>query len=394
MMKISHFFFGYKDIIVNENDSAKAVSALMNSSLPYDTLSLGEEGLRIRALPWIAGRIVKLLGKEGIDYQITSVGGLPGTAIRYRKRYGALAGLLLYAAIVFFSGRVIWSVEIEGNRVLEDGEIRDVLREHGVSVGARVRGIDVHSVENRIMISSDEIAWMSVNISGNTCRVEIRERQAPPEEERYAAANIVAERDGTILLFEDVRGNILLKIGDYVREGELIVSGLYDSRFGGVRYTAAKGRVLAETERELVCDIPLKYEKKVYTGEEFTEKYIIFFEKEIKFFGKCGNLYGSCDKIEMVEYFDPLGFGKLPFGIRTVTYRKYSTVTDERSEDEAKRLAYDGLMEQIAKLGTEAELLGKEIFTETGDGFLRGVARLRVVENIAKIKEIEISALP
>jgi len=379
---------------IPRDEAARLADALMSSSLSIRENCFSGEWFCFTALSFTAKKILALCRERGIECQVTESRGLPYILYRYRRRYGVIAGVFLYFLVILLSGRVLWSIETEGNIRLSDSEIREILRREGVHVGALKSGIDVHSVENNIMILSDDIAWISLNIRGGVCQVEIRESEKREEREGYAASNIVAARDGRIILFENVRGNILLGIGDYVREGELIISGLYDSKQAGVRYTSARGRVLAETERSILSEIPLEYEKKVFTGRTFTEKYLIFFEKEIKIYGKCGNLYGTCDTIDMVEYFDPIALGDLPVGIRTVTYLEYTRERAVRSEEEARALAEYKLGAMLSELAAKTELLGKRTAHSLTEEVYRIEATLTLIEDIAKLREIEIEDLP
>ncbi len=393
-MSFPYFLLGTQKLRVKKSDAAAFADALMSTSLAIHEESFSGEWLYFSALPTTAKKILALCRTRGIECEKAESRGLPFILYRYRHRCGILLGLFLYAAIVFLSGRVLWSIEIEGNLRLDDSEIRETLRAQGVHVGAFKSRIDVHSAENNIMIMSDDIAWISLNIRGGVCGVEIRETERKEDIRLSAASNVVAAKDGKIVLFENTRGNIVLNIGDRVREGELIISGLYDSKQAGIRYTAARGRVLAETEKTLRAEIPLDYEKKVYTGRAFTEKYLIFFEKEIKIYGKCGNLYGSCDTIDMVEYFDPLSLGDLPVGIRTVTYLEYTSETARRTEDEARALAEYKLGCLLSATAANAELLSKQTSHTLNDSVYRIDAALTLIEDIAKLREIEIDNLP
>ena len=263
-----------------------------------------------------------------------------------------------------------------------------------MTVGDTLKDLETGVLENRMLIASDEISWISINLRGTVAQVEIRETIPIPEEERFAAANLVAARDGRIEWMEDVRGNVAVQVGDAVSEGELLVGGVYDIERGGYRYTRARGKVYARTEREFTVEVPLQYEKKTYTGEEKVEKYWIFFEKEVKFFGKCGNLTGSCDTINTVEYFTLPGDVRLPFGIRTVRQTEYVTEVTERSGESAIEQAYYQLRCQMESEVPEGVLVSKELTAELSDTCYRLVCRAAYLENIAKTQEIEIEGVP
>lgn len=316
--------------------------------------------------------------------------GLPSLVLRYRKRWGIAIGLVLCFLIVFLSGRVIWDVRVEGNERLSAEAVISELRRCGLSRGTLKSKIETHTVENRVMIDSEEISWISVNIRGTVANVQIRESEEKEKPEEYDAANLVAAKDGYIELFLDVRGNIVTAIGDHVREGELLVSGLYGSETEGLRYTSAHGRVLARVFDEISFCVPLKYEKKVYTGRVFTEKYLVFFEKEIKIFGNSGNSCAGCDTIDTVEYFGVPSRAELPVGIRTVKHYEYVYESAERSAEEAEAIALEMLEYELMALSGRAELIRKHTETEAVAEGIRVVCRTETIEDIAKISKIEL----
>jgi similar to stage IV sporulation protein len=314
--------------------------------------------------------------------------------MRYRHRYGVFVGIILFAAIVFFSGRVIWDIRVEGNDRLDDAEVLEALREQGLRVGSLHARLDIDALENRVLLYSDDISWISVNIIGTVANVELREvepfEEPPPA---YAASNVVAARGGVIEWFEDIRGNVAVEIGDAVGEGDLLIGGLYAKEGKPAHYTCAEGKVFARTSRDFVVEIPLQYEQKRYTGRVFVEKYMIFFEKEVKFFANSGNSPMTCDTIDTVEYFQTWGETRLPVGIRTVRHYEYELVSTARDGEAAERMARDALAAQIADGIPEAMLVRKSTRTELTDTALTLQCYVECIENIARIEEIKIEGI-
>ena len=393
MRGILLFIFGYVSLSAERARAHEIMNLCMERGYVYRDLRFEGDRIYFNCSLGTAKKLSDVCGARGIEIVRLRERGVPSLLGRYRRRYGFFAGLALFAAIFFLSSTVIWGIKIDGNARLSEREVLTELRRCGLSVGSRKSGLDVSAIENRVLIESDEISWISVNIIGTVAEVEIREIEVEEEREQYLASNIVAARDGQIELFEDVRGNIVLNIGDYVRKGELIVSGLYDSQTQGIRYTDAKGRVLARTERDISVSIPFKYEKKRYTGKVFTEKYLIFFEKEIKFYTNAGNLYASCDTIDTVEYINFFSAGELPVGVRTVKHMEYVYEDAERTPEEAERLADYKLSCDLAALADDGELLRKsKVYRVTDTAYIID-CHIQRIENIAERREIKIEGL-
>ena len=393
MKRAALFAAGYEELCVSSANAAAVAEICRRFGYVCRRARFEGERYVFRCTLITARALKRSLAGAGISVDVVKRVGIPSLLYRYRHRYGIALGILLFFAIIFFSGRVIWDVRIEGNRRLSEAEVIESLAECGLSVGDFKRQVDTSLVENLLMIESEDISWISINLIGTVAEVELREREVAEEAQPWDAANVVAAEEGEIVLFEDARGNILLKIGDRVEAGDLIISGIYEGR-GGVRYTSAHGKVLALTEEEIRIEVPFEYDKKVYTGEVFIEKYLVFFEKEIKIYSNCRNSGTTCDKIDTVEYADVCGGGDLPVGVRTVRYYEYTYERQTRDESEAERLADYKLSGEIYTRAGSSEVVGiTKRYEYQADG-VTVVCRLRSIKDIAKRQEIEINITP
>jgi similar to stage IV sporulation protein len=311
--------------------------------------------------------------------------------VRYRHRYGILIGIVLSVALIALSGSVIWDIRIDGEHKLSESEVKSVLSDCGLDIGTRRRSLDIDALENRVLIRSDDIAWISVNIIGTVAEVEIRELTLTPErEELPTASNLVSGFDAKVVGFEKVKGNIAVEIGQRVRQGQLLVGGIYGDEDSGFRYTNPEGSVLGEVDRELRVEILRTEKQKVYTGEVKREKYLIFFEKRIKFFSNYRNLPMSCDKIEVEEYFHAPNGVEMPFGIYEVRYLEYQYEDIERDDEMLTRLADYRMDVLMSAELADAFLLRKRLQYEILDDRIVLRCRIKCVQNIASRLPVDI----
>ena len=387
------FAVGYEELAISREHAAALGDICLRRGYILRSARFEGERYIFRCTPISARRLKGELAHRGVLFETVRRAGVPRLVYRYRHRYGIALGVLLFLAILFLSSRVIWDVRIEGNRALSEREVIASLSECGLSVGDFKRQVDTSLVENLLMIESEDISWISINLIGTVAEVEIREREVAEERDEWDAANLIAAEEGEIVLFEDVRGNILLKIGDRVEAGDLIVSGIYGGH-GALRYTSARGKVLALCEEEIRIEVPLQYDKKVYTGRAFTEKYLVFFEKEIKIYSNCRNLDTTCDKIDTVEYWGVRGGEDLPVGVRTVRYFEYTYEHLTRTDEEALELLEYRLSAELYARAERSEVVGftRELSVSSEGAF--AVCRLRSIKDIAKRQRIEISLSP
>ncbi len=393
MIRPMRFLIGYEIISADGANSAKLINICSGAGIAYSPLGFFEGRLKIRVAPIAAARLKIICEKHGVALHTEEKHGLPFVLAEFFSRPGLVLGSVLCVLMIIFSGRVVWDIRVVGNSAVSTENIISVLEECGFGVGTEKAGLELDKLENRFLILSDEISWISVNITGTVAEVEVRELQSEPEPPNYAASNLVAARNGTVVGFEEVKGNISVELGEAVSEGELLVGGVYGSEDTALRFVRASGQVMALCERDYSIEIPLEYDGKEYTGEQKIKKSLIFFKKEVKLFGNSGNLYTSCDIIDEVKYLNFFGLGDIPVGIRTVRQIEYRTVTAERTENEARAQAVFELWQRFYEDAPDAQLVEKTLEEKCEGGCYVLSATVESIENIAEEREIKLDLL-
>ena len=385
------FLSGYRVYRADKADAPRLLELCRIRGISYYKMTVEGESVSFCTPFFSSFALEKEARGQNITLTLISSHGLGSLLFRYRRRYGIFAGLMLSALLIAASGSVIWDVRIDGEDRLCEREVIDLLYDCGLGVGTPRRSIDVATLENRVLIRSDDIAWISVNIIGTVAEVEIRELVLPEaSEELPTASNFVAIREGRIVEFENVKGNIAVEVGESVSEGQLLVGGIYGDEESGFRYSNPEGRVLARTLRDFELKIDRKQSKKVYTGEVKCEKYLIFFRKRIKFFANYRNLPPSCDKIIVEEFLPAPNGATLPFGIMSVRYLEYENTEQTLDEKALAAIADERVDALIASELADAEILKKSVSISFDESGARAHCKIGCIENIARRKEIEI----
>ena len=304
---------------------------------------------------------------------------------RYRKRTGLFAGAVLAAFLLVFSSFFVWDVNVVGADAIPEAAIIEALSAHGVRLGAFIPRVDTEFAEQALMLEVDGLSFISVNLRGTVASVEVRERKNEALiEDRETPSNLISVCDGQIDALE-VRGGVCkVKLGETVKKGELLVSGVIDSRALGYRLVRARGEVYARTTLTYQTEIPYQTEKKVYTGRFFSQKSVKFFSKTIKLFGKDSISPSTCDKIEeerRLYLFDRI---KLPIFIAETKYAEYETVAVTLTEEEALRLAYADILAQSEDDLADAEILGRHTRITKDENALYMTVRVECIINIAR----------
>ncbi len=391
---LKYLLFGGCELSAHICHAETIMNMCMRHRLVYSELRLDRRAdrVRLRCTGYTASLLSALCRGVGIRLCCDRRFGLPHRLYLYRRRAGLGVGALLAAAVVVLSGQLIWDVRVSGNEQLSEEEVVAALAEQGLRVGGLLRRLDVDSIENRLLIENDEISWVAVNIVGTVAQVELRERLPEPEPEPTAPANLVALRDGRVEQIEAYDGMAVVKVGQYVSRGELLVSGLLDSESLGWRYIRARGAVMARTMRELHIEIPLEYEEKCYDGEVVRRNRLIFFEKSIKLYKNTGFLGSTYDTICNVDRCCLFGAFRLPLWLEKTEHRHFTLQLCRRSDEQAMELAYaelDRRLEELTAAG--ATLLRKDIVCQPGETAYVLDCTLTLIENIAGTVEFEVS---
>ena len=390
-MNPSYFFLGGVKIFADYDNAASILNLCMDYCIPYTRFTPTAEGLEMVIRYSSFKKFKKEADARGIAFTVLKRRGLPALVDRYKLRIGAFVGILIAAVLVVASQSVIWDIDVVGNETITTSQIRQLLREEGFFVGCYIPAANTDKIETRILLKSDVISWMSINIKGTVAEVQVRENVKPQEDDApKKPANLVASKEGIIEEVRVFRGTITVSPGQPVGKGALLVSGIYQGERVGVMYTRASGQVFARTKSEYYFEIPFQYEGKHYTGEEYYDNYLIFFDYLInisKNSGKDGALY---DKIDIVENFCLPGGVETPFGIKTVKYAAYETVTLTRTAEEAEELAYFELSRRLGEDATDGIIVSKTITPILKEDSFAILCKIEIIEDIAAVSEFEV----
>lgn len=327
-------------------------------------------------------RLGRAAGAAGSQLVVVRKKGLPFLLSRYRRRKGILAGLLLFAGILYFFSCFIWSVEIHGNSRVSSAEITRALSASGIRPGAFRLTLNLRRAENQTLIRLPDLSWLTVNLRGSTAFVEVRERVYPPEVVPAGEpCNIRAAQTGQILSIEAYEGMALLKKGDSVKKGDIIVSGVIEEKTGVLRLVHAKAAVTAKTERTLSAEAAFQTRVQKETGKVVTRRQLDLVGWLVPLSvqnAPKGNYVGTEE-----ENFLTLFGKKLPLGFRRHIYREVRSVPATLTKEQAAAKAVELLKKEEAVEFAGAKILSRGYKTEQGAAGVKVVGTYACIENIA-----------
>lgn len=326
--------------------------------------------------------------KSGCRLETVRCTGMKSTARRYRRRTGLWVGAALLAAGLLVMGRFVWRVEIRGTEQLDPAVITAALAEYGVHPGVLVGKIDARTVERRMQIRFAEIAWITVNVEGSRVTAILEEAVPPPAVvEDGIPTNLIAGETGFITRVEVQNGNAVVKPGDSVLAGDLLVSGIMDNKMGESRLAHARGRVYAQVRERLEIFVPYEQRDYLLAGVA-RRRYLTVFGVEIPLQGR-GAPEGPYRLEQVVT--QPGGFfSLLPVTLREECYLQLREVTKTVSPQEAMRQAEKELA--LREQGLAAEVIHREAVGSEGPAGFTLAAEYLLERQIAVEAKVQAEA--
>lgn len=302
----------------------------------------------------------EIAGQTGAEVTVCRRRGAPVLWGRFRTRYVLLAGFTLFWLFLFGGNLFIWEFRVSGNETVPSETVLRALENYGITIGSPGLHIDQEDMRNHVLLELHDVSWLTVNVKGCVAHVQVVERQRHPDIATKAGVwNIVAARDGLVTQVRALDGKALVSQGSTVTAGELLVTGVYESREGSTYMTHSLGTVEARTWYDLSVSVPLTIAEKSGEGRKQTALSVDLGKKRIKLWGR-GSISGAnCDKI---IHYHPLtlpGGLRLPITLVRETVTVYDAQQVQRSREQAQKegeaLLLQQLQEQIEDTGSITE---------------------------------------
>ncbi len=322
-----------------------------------------------------------------IDCDMSAVGwkGTPFFLGRVRYRYGLWITFGACLLALFWSSFFIWDFEIEGNENISQQEILRALEKNGIGFGTYGFSVDSSELRNYMLLEIPELSYIAVNVKGCRAYVQVRERVAAPEIiDKKKPGNTIAKKDALVTAVQPWDGEKQVLPGTTVKEGQLLISGVVQNNYSGVRYLRGMGKVYGRTWYQLECRIPLTVRKKTYTGAEKTRRALVIGKNRINLYFSSSILGDTCDKITNWDKWELPGGMALPVTMVTERLRYYTVEEAPRQKEAALALAQGVLEERLAGYVEDGDILSKEITSKKAGDLLVVTLLAECEEQIGK----------
>ena len=362
----------------------------VNKGLCLLALSRGDDGAaRFRVSVKGFRALRECARKTHCKIRIAGKSGLPFLLFRHRKRKILAVGAMLIVCALYALTSFVWVVDIEGAARLEEESLRAFLAAEGLSPGARKADVLPRTLERAVLAQFGDIAFAHIQLTGTRAVLRMAETILPPETANEAPpCDLVAQKDGLILSIVTSAGTPMVKAGDVVRAGDVLVSGtLVYGEEGGTQYISyvhAQADIRAKLFYEMEFDVPLTYTEKQFTGR-----------RKI--------VYSLCAGESLLRPYDPqilythyekmlfptrLTFGlgdAFPFSLvwQREEYREFIPEAITRTVEQAELLGAEMAKNRVLReFSSDAAMVGTEVSFMELPGAVRVYARITTVESI------------
>ena len=281
LLRLIRFFRGYVDFTVKGKFPERFLNITSRYGINLWNSQPSERGFKATMYISDYKKIRLVTRKAKVKTKIEVKHGLPFITARYKTRIGLPIGGALGLILLIVLSNFIWGVNITGTSSVSDTYIYSLLSEKGIKTGGYKNNIDVEKIERDIMLKVEEIGWMSINITGNVVSVEIMEKtQKPAIKENTTPCNIKAKCDGVITKVSAKKGTTEVLKGSGVVKGDLLVSGITQTKLNTVQYVRAEAEVYADvfSKKELKIDKEYNYSTLTDNRANRTRTFFLWFE--------------------------------------------------------------------------------------------------------------------
>lgn len=349
ILKIIYMFFvGSVTIVVEGFFIERFLNICMSKKIFLQDLKRENNTyIKVKILKSDFREIKHIAKKTKCKVKIEKKSGIPFFINRYRKRKIFAVATIVIAIFIFIITKFIWNVEVVGNEKVSSDEIKKMVAEYGISEGKLKSNINTQKVSNLIRLNRNEFSWVGITIKGTNAIISVEEIVETPEIiDKTEICNIVAKEDAIISKIVVQNGTARVNVGDEVKKGDLLVEGVMEGTYTGVRQVHAEANILGKILYSKERKESFVQNEKVKTGNEEEKieicinNFKINFNKGVSKFEK----YDTITTNKKLKIFSDFYF---PISLKKHTNLEYENVQKTYSKEQLEEKILRALEEEM-----------------------------------------------
>ena len=327
--------------------------------------------------------------KTKCKIKIKSKKGLPFIFNKYKKRKIFVIGLAMVLITIFTLSKFIWNIEVIGNEKINDDEIIQIANENNLKIGKFKNKVDTKKIINKLRLERDDIAWIGIEIKGTNAIIKIVESIPKPniiDDEEFC--NIVATKDAIIKKISAQNGTPVVKEGEIVKKGTVLIAGWLEGKYTGTRYVHETGSVQGKvwyTQKERIY---FKQQKKEQTGN-VENKYSLNINNFKINFNKGVSKFKNYDTIETNKKVKLFSNFYLPIELIKITNTEVNITDITYTLEEAKNIGIEKAKQELNnKIENLDNILSIQINDSQTSEYIEVEVTYEMLENIGTKEKI------
>ena len=320
------------------------------------------------------------------EIKLTKLYGFAKSKFLLNKYKIFLLTLMFGFCFLFFLSNIIFEVEV----IHRKEEIRNIIYQELNRYNIKkYKFVIPFSKQEKIVKeildnNKDKLEWLEIERVGVKYIVRIEERIINKISDDLPKRHVVASKDGIIMDIDASSGEIVKKKNDYVKKGDIIISGNITKGEDIKNKVSATGNVYAEVWYTVDVEMPLIYKEEYKTGISKKVLSFTFINKRYSLF----NFFGYKNK--KVEENVIIKNNLLPIKVSFDKELELKVIdevyTYEEAESKAVELARNKL--QVKLTNNEKILFEKKLKTTQNNSTIVLKVFFKVYENITDYMEI------
>lgn len=202
-----------------------------------------------------------------------------------------LSFFFLGIILLFILSNIIFEVEIVSDDKNIVKLLNNELDKYNIKKYNKVLSYDkINEIKNKIIDDNkDKIEWMEIERIGTKYIVKLEKRIKNDIKEESKIRHVVAKKSGIIKKIVASNGEVIKKINDYVKKGDILISGEIHKGEDVKNNVSADGSVFAEVWYKVKVTLPVNYYEEKLTGNNRKNINIRFLDKELNIFSSYKN---------------------------------------------------------------------------------------------------------
>lgn len=181
---------------------------------------------------------------------------------------------------------IVFEIEIDTTNQEIYDLVSSELKRNGIKKYTFMKDFDSRQIiiNNILENNKKDLEWLEIERVGVKYIVRVEERIIKTENDKCEPRNVIAKKAGIILSITSSHGEVIKTVNDYVKKGDVLISGIITKDEEEKNRVCASGQVLAETWYQVSVEVPYNYKETIYTKEYKKNLSITIFDKRYSLF--------------------------------------------------------------------------------------------------------------